>query len=298
MYYRAFLLLLLGLLSCQSKPSVDLVGAFYYESWVFVGRDSQGPLIASLSIRKSQQDKRQVEFESKLFMSKEGQTRLVFREKKNVMGNVREVASNDPIALSEAPCNQKTCLLAEISRDFLLRIESDPLPSLTPHSWHDSRIGDAITTASLSVNQVKTPGCLFIQRGVSLEKVPEPFFGDFDWFALLDDQGDCWLVSEGSRVGGFALSKGGASSDQVERQTEQLFLDKKSGQQVPSAWRLRVPKLSLTASLSALSGHRGEGRSLASGKKAFFGQGAVEGTLQVRGEERTCFGWVQHMKDE
>ena len=299
MRHQASLLLLLALLCCQPKPTADLVGAVSYESWVFVGRDSQqDPLLVSLSVRKSQQDKKKVELESKLFMSKEGQTRLVFREKKSVEGNLREVSSNDPVSLQEVPCSQETCLLAEIARSFLLRIESDPLPSLRPHSWHDSRIGNAITTATLSLNQVKAHGCLFVERGVSLTKPPEPFFGDFDWVALLDEKGDCWLVSEGSRVGGFALSSTGVASDKIARQKSQLFLDKKSGQEVPNSWSLSVPQLSFTASLSALSGHRGQGRTLPSGKSAFFGQGVVEGSLQVKGEPRQCIGWIQHIKDE
>jgi hypothetical protein len=299
MWHQASLAFLIVLLSCQSRPSADLVGAVYYESWVFVGRDSQqNPLLVSLSVRKSQQDKKKVEFESKLFMSKAGETRLVFREKKSVEGNLREVSSDSPISLQKVPCNQETCLLAEISRAFSLRIESDPLPSLTPHAWHDTRIGDAITTATLSLNQEEARGCLVVERGFSLTKPPEPFFGDFDWVALLDEKGDCWLVSEGSRVGGFALSKTGAFSDKVERQKAQVFLDNKSGQEVPAAWSFSVPTFSLTTSLSALSGHRGEGRRLPSGKSAFFGQGVVEGSLQVKDERRQCIGWIQHIKDE
>ena len=301
MWHRAslYLALLGGLFSCQPKPSVEVVGAIYYETWVFVGRDDQqAPLLASLSIRKSQQSKKKVELESKLMMSREGQTRQIFREKKSVEGNLREVSSTDPISLREQLCDGETCLRAEVSRDFSLQLQSGPLPSLSAHAWHDSRIGDGITTATLTLNQEKARGCLFVERGVSLGKAPEPFFGDFDWVALLDDKGDCWLVSDGTRVGGFALSGGGAVSDEVARKSAALVLDKKSGQQVPTSWSLRAPGLSFSAEVAAVSGHRGAGKKLPSGKSVFYGHGAVEGSVQVKGEPRQCIGWVQHIKDE
>ena len=302
MWHRPSLFfLLLYLTSCQPKANEDPVGSVYYESWVFVGRDSkQAPLIAALSIRKLQQSKKKVEIESKLFGSKDAKTRLFFSEKKTKDGNAHEVFSADPISLQEVPCGQqKTCLHAEISREFFLELQSDPLPTLSPHAWHDARIGTAITTATLSVNQVKTPGCLFVERGVSLTKPPEPFFGDFDSFALLDDEGDCRLISEGSRVGGFALSREGATSTLVQRQGEKLFLDNNSGQQAPSAWSLRVPQLGWELSLAALDGHRGVGDKLPSGKSVFFGQGVVQGSFQsAEKETRQCIGWVQHVRDE
>jgi hypothetical protein len=285
--------------SCQPKIIEDRIGAVYYESWVFVGRGSdKTPIVAALSIRKTQKSKHKVEVESKLFMSKERQTRLVFQDKKTQDGNARELPNTDPILLRETPCDQQSCLLAQISRSFLLEIQSDPLPKLTPHSWHDSRIGDAITTATLSLNQVKTPGCLFVERGVALTKVPDPFFGDFDWWALLDDKEQCWIVTDGSLVGGFALSKDGASSTKIERQGEKLFLDSNSGQRVPAAWSVRIPEFKWEASLEAISGHLGFGQKLPSGKKAFYGEGAISGRIQVNGESRQCIGWVQHIQDQ
>jgi hypothetical protein len=295
---RLFLLSLL-LLSCQAKEPPEPVGSVYYESWVFVGKDQrQDPLVVYVSNRKSQDHKKKVNLEVKAMMSKEQETRLIHQQKKTTSGVLSKTPLLGPLLLVEEQCEGGGCLSASFAGGFVLEMKSELLPALTPHDWHKSRVGDAITRATLTLDQTTATGCLFVERAFAPYGPPSPFYGNFDWFALLDEAGDCWLLTDGTRVGSFALSSTGATGNTVRREVRERFTDAKSGQEVASAWSLLAPAFALKATLAATSGHRSVGATLSPTKKAFYGHGSVEGAITVAGQSREVIGWVQHVTDE